>query len=252
MAKVENVKPYRDDSGRKSEQVEEMFDSIAPAYDFMNRMMTFGLCRHWRDKALKIAHSKLHGRKPAGILDVATGTGDVAIALAEKYKESEVRGIDLSDGMLSIARRKLDSADESVRKRVRFEQGDSLKLPYADNEFDMLTVAYGVRNFEKLDRGLAEMNRVLRPGGILCIVELSEPESKFTRALYRVYSRTLIPALGRMVSGDLRAYSYLPESIAACPQRAAMTSLMETAGFSDTEWRSLTFGAVTIYTGFAG
>lgn len=252
MAEVENIKPYRDEAVRKGEQVEEMFDSIAPAYDFMNRMMTFGLCRRWRNKAIKLAHSRLNGRMPGRILDVATGTGDVAFALAEKYKESDVTGIDLSEGMLSMAGKKLDSVSKSIGSRVSFQQADSLQLPFGDNEFDMLTVAYGVRNFENLDLGLAEMNRVLRPGGVICIVELSEPAPKLTKALYRLYSRTLIPALGRLISGDAHAYSYLPESIAACPQRGDMTRMMINAGFSEAGWKSLTFGVVTIYTGYAG
>lgn len=245
---VENVTPYHNGAERKSEQVEEMFDSIAPAYDFMNGMMTFGLCRWWRNLALRHAGKRLEGRRPERILDVATGTGDVAFRLAHLYPDAEVRGIDLSEGMLTLARRKKDQLPQAKSSRLWFEKGDSLDLPFADNSFDLLTVAYGVRNYEHLDRGLREMWRVLKPGGAICIVELSEPRTQPVKSMYRLYSRHIIPALGRMISGDSYAYKYLPESIAACPQRHDMTRLMTDAGFSDAKWKSLTSGVVTIYT----
>lgn len=241
---VENVTPY-DDSRAKTGQVEQMFDSIAPAYDLMNTAMTFGLHRYWRNRALDLVAA----RRPQSVLDVATGTGDVAFHLFDRCHPGHIVGLDLSEGMLSIARRKL-AADKDPEKQqvMEFVQGDSLNLPFADGEFDAVTVAYGVRNFERLEEGLREMARVLRPGGLLCVIELSEPRNPLTHAMYRLYSRRLIPLVGRMVSGDSRAYTYLPESIAAAPQRDDLTALMARAGLRNPEWKSLTFGAVTIYT----
>lgn len=243
---AELVNPY-DDSRHKSAQVEQMFDSIAPAYDFMNTAMTFGLHRMWRSKALDAAAKSRSGNDVGDILDIATGTGDVAFDLHRRYPEARVTGVDLSEGMLKIAGKKLKNADYSAKKQISFEQGDSLALRFDDNSFDLITVAYGVRNFEHLDRGLAEMARVLRPGGTLCVIELSQPVAPLTLSLYNLYSRHIIPTIGRLVSGDSRAYTYLPESIAAAPQRDAMTSLMSAAGLSECRWKSLTFGAVTYY-----
>ena len=242
---AEKVNPY-DDRREKGTQVEEMFDSIAPAYDFMNTAMTFGLHRRWRNIALRAAIKALPA-PPAKILDVATGTGDVAFKLHSLLPGAKITGIDLSTGMLDVARRKLESLPATERGKIAFGKADCLDLPYHDREFDLITVAYGVRNFENLLQGLREMRRVLRPGGILCIIELSCPEGKLTGLGYRIYSRRLIPAVGRMVSGDSRAYTYLPESIAAAPQREAMANLLRKAGFSDITYRSLTFGAVTYY-----
>lgn len=243
---AELVNPYDCDRD-KADQVEEMFDSIAPAYDFMNTAMTFGLHRLWRAKALDEATRGMNGKDGLRILDIATGTGDVAFDLHRRFPLAETTGIDLSEGMLGIAVKKLKKLDETAQRQISFEQGDSLCLRFGDNTFDLITVAYGVRNFQHLDRGLAEMARVLRPGGTLCVIELSEPENRITHSLYRLYSRHIIPTLGRLVSGDSRAYSYLPESIAAAPQRDRMTGIMRTAGFSECKWRSLTFGAVTYY-----
>ena len=242
---AEKVNPY-DDRREKGTQVEEMFDSIAPAYDFMNTAMTFGLHRRWRNIALRAAIKALP-LSPAKILDVATGTGDVAFKLHSLLPEAKIIGIDLSSGMLDVARRKLASLPDSEREKIAFGKADCLDLPYHDREFDLITVAYGVRNFENLLQGLREMRRVLTPGGVLCIIELSCPEGKLTGLGYRIYSRRLIPAVGRLVSGDSRAYTYLPESIAAAPQRGAMADLLRKAGFTDITYRSLTFGAVTYY-----
>lgn len=241
---VESVTPYRS-SDSKSGQVEQMFDSIAPAYDLMNTAMTFGLHRYWRNRALSIVAAD----EPQDVLDVATGTGDVAFSIYRRCRPRRVVGLDLSEGMLRIARRKLDeAADPKMTEAMTFVQGDSLHMSYADDSFDAVTVAYGVRNFEHLEEGYREMLRVLRPGGLLCVIELSQPPGGLTRGLYNIYSRHLIPFVGRMVSGDSRAYTYLPESIAKAPQRSDMTALMERAGFVDTAWKGLTFGTVTIYT----
>lgn len=240
--KVESIKPYGD-SGEKGKEVEVMFDNIAPAYDFMNTAMTFGLCRSWRDKALKAVSAG--GFRPARILDVATGTGDVALRLHELFPGARISGLDLSEGMLAVARKK--AAKVPGGECLEFIAGDSLALPFADNTFDLVTVAYGVRNFSDLARGYREMFRVLRPGGKLCVIELSRPVNPVLLAGYRLYSETIIPLLGRLVSRDARAYTYLPESIAVCPQRELMTALMSAAGFSGCSWKSLTFGSVCYY-----
>lgn len=255
MEGAEKVMPY-DGARGKGEQVEEMFDSIAPAYDFMNTAMTFGLHNVWRAKALSALGRMLarQGAESPEILDIATGTGDVAFDLARRFPEARITGIDLSAGMLAVAAKKLAvaakklaAAPEGVSGRVAFRQADCLALPFGDGSFDAVTVAYGVRNFQELEKGYREMHRVLKPDGTLCVIELSRPRGVLTKAFYDLYSRRLIPAVGRMVSGDSRAYTYLPESIAAAPQRDAMTAVMARAGFRKAVWRSLTFGAVTVY-----
>lgn len=239
----EGIKPY-DPEASKGRQVEEMFDSIAPAYDFMNTAMTFGMHRRWLRKALRAAASGAGA--PARILDLATGTGEVALSLARSFPQARVTGIDLSEGMLAIALGKLGKLP-ALADRVIFRQGDCLDLDLPDGAFDLITIAYGVRNFENLERGFREFHRVLRPGGRCMILELSRPENRLIRPLYDLYSRTLIPLTGRLVSRDVRAYSYLPESIAAMPPRGALAAMLREAGFSRVGFRSLTFGAVTYY-----
>lgn len=251
--KAENINPYGKDSS-KGKQVEKMFDSIAPAYDFMNTAMTFGLHRRWRDKALATALSQRSVRevadagRPLEVLDVATGTGDVAFAIAQREPKANITGIDLSSGMLEIARKKRSDLPAKMACRLSFESGDCLHLTYPDRTFHLVTVAYGVRNFEHLLQGLREMARVLKPGGVLSIIELSRPKPWLTRTGWDLYTSTLIPLAGRLVSGDHSAYTYLPKSIAACPQRDDMAALCREAGFSSCTWKSLTLGAVTIYT----
>ena len=242
----EDIKPYNEEEA-KGKQVGEMFDAIAPAYDFMNTMMTGGLHVRWRNRALKMAAAKLPDGEPKKVLDVACGTGDVSFRLHELFLKADVTGLDLSAGMLKIAERKLSGMDEEAHKHITFIEGDSLKMPFPDETFDLVTVAYGVRNFERLGDGYREMRRVMKPGGVICVIELSEPSNGIIKGLYRVYSRHVIPVVGRMVSHDTRAYSYLPESIAACPQRGDMTALMEKAGFREASFKSLTLGVITIY-----
>lgn len=238
MGSAEDVKPYNGEEA-KGKQVGEMFDSIAPAYDFMNRAMTLGIDRRWRSKAVGMLG------QPRNILDVATGTGDLALLLASRIPGATVTGIDLSEGMISVGRKKI--AQAGLDSRIKLVAGDCLALPFADNTFDCITVAYGVRNFADIPAGLREMQRVLRPGGRLCIIELSVPVNRVVKPFYNIYTRGVIPALGRLISHDSRAYSYLPESIAAVPQRSAMTALMEAAGLRNATFRPLTFGVCTIY-----
>lgn len=243
MPTPEQIKPY--DSVRpKTEQVEEMFDSIAPAYDFMNRAMTLGIDKLWRAKAVKM----IRRRQPADILDVATGTGDLAIKLAREIAGVRVTGVDLSEQMLAIGRDKVRLA--GLSDRISLSKADCLALPMADASFDAVTVAYGVRNFEHHAQGYREMARVLRPGGMLCVVELSVPQSRLVRPFYELYTRRIIPVIGRMVSSDRSAYTYLPASIAAMPQGERMLAIMEEAGLVRPALRPLTLGVCTIYTAF--
>lgn len=241
--KAEKVNPYRDDTRNKGEQVREMFNNIAPAYDFMNRMMTFGgIDRLWRKKAVKLVAS----RTPRSVLDIATGTADLAIDLARECTDAVITGVDLSEGMIAVGRRKISEA--ALEDRVRLMVADCLSLPFADNSFDCATVAFGVRNFEHLLDGYREISRVLRPGGELCVLELSTPDSVLVRPFYEIYTRCVIPAVGRMISKDVSAYSYLPQSIAAVPKGKSMTELMEQAGFSNAVSRTMTFGTCSLYT----
>ncbi|MDE6243856.1 MAG: bifunctional demethylmenaquinone methyltransferase/2-methoxy-6-polyprenyl-1,4-benzoquinol methylase UbiE [Muribaculaceae bacterium] len=250
MPRAEEVKPY-DAHEEKGAQVEQMFDSIAPAYDFMNNAMTFGLHRYWRNRALRMLDAQMPPHspsKPLMLLDVACGTGDVTFHLQRLYGSgARIEGIDLSGGMLAVARQRLERMPREVQESITFTEGDCLALPYADNTFDAITVAYGVRNFADLPAGYAEIHRVLRPGGSLCVIELCEPSGALMRAGYRIYSRRLIPLVGRLVSGDRSAYTYLPQSIAACPQREAMTKLMTDAGFHKATYTTLFPGAIAIY-----
>ncbi|MDE6080763.1 MAG: bifunctional demethylmenaquinone methyltransferase/2-methoxy-6-polyprenyl-1,4-benzoquinol methylase UbiE, partial [Muribaculaceae bacterium] len=209
---------------------------------FMNRAMTFGIDKWWRSLAVKM----IRKHSPVQILDVATGTADLAIKLALELHPEQVTGIDLSEGMVELGRRKV--TERGLSDKVTLTTGDCLALPFADNSFDCVTVAYGVRNFEHLDRGYAEMFRVLKPGGMICVIELSTPQSPLVKPFYRLYTRTLIPAVGRLISKDTRAYSYLPESIAAVPQGDRMLQLMRDAGFTNCLCRTLTFGTCSIYT----
>lgn len=243
--KVEEVNPYNN-AEEKGKQVEEMFDSIARRYDFMNSAMSLGQHKLWRNKALKAALKELQGNN-LKLLDVATGTGDVAFRLHELLPDALITGIDLSEGMLRIARNKLEGLPLKDREKIAFGKGDSLSMPFHDGDFNLVTVAYGVRNFGDLRKGLEEMRRVLKPGGVLCIIELSTPRGLLTKPAYKLYSGKIIPWLGKKVAGDSRAYSYLPESIEACPQREDMASLLYASGFSSVEWKSLSFGALTYY-----
>lgn len=244
--KVEKINPYLEGED-KGPQVERMFDSIADRYDFMNSAMSLGQHKIWRNKALKSAISQLPSKDNLKILDVATGTGDVAFRLHSLLPNALITGIDLSEGMLEVARKKLSQMQLKERELIAFGKGDSLSLPFHEEEFNLVTVAYGVRNFSNLEKGLKEMRRVLNRDGILCIIELSTPQGFLTRPAYNFYSGKIIPWFGKKITGDDRAYSYLPESIAACPQREEMKALLNEAGFSQVSWKSLSFGALTYY-----
>lgn len=243
MNRVENITPYGNagDRREKSEQVRDMFDNIAPAYDRMNRLMTFGIDKIWRKKCV---HAAMDGN-PADILDLAAGTGDLTLALSMAASDARVTGADLSEGMLQIARGKMER--NGVASKVTMCRADILDLPFASKSFDAVTIAFGVRNLQDIEKGFREMLRVLRPGGRLVVLELAEPESPMLRPLYKLYTRRLIPLAGKMMSHDDRAYSYLPESIAAVPARDVMTDIMRKTGFSKAEWTDLTFGVAVMY-----
>ncbi|MDO4319698.1 MAG: bifunctional demethylmenaquinone methyltransferase/2-methoxy-6-polyprenyl-1,4-benzoquinol methylase UbiE [Bacteroidales bacterium] len=240
----ENITPYRDERG-KTEQVREMFDNIAPAYDGLNRAMSLGLDHSWRRKAVAMVGATA----PAHIVDIATGTGDFAISLARAIPGAHVTGIDLSEGMIAIGTDKV--ARSGLADRVGLRTGDCLgDHRVADGSADAVTVAFGVRNFARLADGYRSMLAMLRPGGMLCVIELSTPRSPIVRPFYNLYTRVVIPAMGRIVSHDSRAYTYLPESIAAVPTGDDMLALMRDAGFVNTAYRQLTLGVCTIYTGY--
>ena len=244
MSKVENIMPYgeKGDVRHKGEQVRDMFDNIAPTYDLMNRMMTLGIDRLWRRRCVRIVRQL----DPSSVLDLATGTGDLAIALAKAVPAARITGGDLSEGMLSQACKKAEA--EGAQDRIVFQTADALDLPFPDNSFDAITIAFGVRNFEHLERGYAEMLRILRPRGTLLVLELTPPSSPIVKPFYRFYTRGIIPIVGKLVSKDSSAYAYLPESIAAVPARKAMTDIMLRVGFTNTKWKNLTAGVATIYT----
>ena len=240
--KAVKITPYGSNA-TKTDQVKDMFDSIAPAYDFMNRAMTFGIDKIWR----KIAVNILKKQNPKTLLDVATGTGDLAFLLHKVIKPDQITGIDLSSQMLSIAEIKAKKA--GLENTIKFEQGNCLELKYQDNCFDAITVAYGVRNFENLRKGYSEMFRVLNTNGTLCVIELSTPPNSLIKWIYDIYTKYLIPFVGKLISKDKRAYAYLPESIAAVPQGNDMLEIMQKAGFKNCYFKRLTFGVCTIYIG---
>lgn len=243
----EQINPYAGDTRQKADQVRDMFDNIAPAYDFMNRAMTFGIDTRWRRRAVRLIIKQFSPLPPSmEILDLATGTGDLAVLLARHIPVAKVTGLDLSEGMLAIGRKKI--ADAGLSDRISLEAGDCLNLPFPDASFDCITIAYGVRNFQDIARGYAEMFRVLRPNGMLCVIELSTPRSPIVRPLYNLYTSSLIPLAGRIVSRDVSAYTYLPESIRAVPCGEAMTRIISATGFTSAAYRPLTFGVCTIYT----
>ena len=240
---VEQVTPYNDSTSAKTEQVRQMFDSIAPAYDFMNRAMTMGIDIWWRRLAVK----RLKRIRPTSILDVATGTGDFAIQLHNTLHPQHITGVDLSQGMLDEAVRKVKQ--KGLDGAITFQQGDCMALRMKEETFDAVTVAFGVRNFEHLQQGYREMARVLKPGGMLCVLELSTPTHPLIRWFYDLYTLHIIPWLGSLKSGDKSAYRYLPQSIAAVPQGDDMLQLMRNAGLREATFKRLTLGVCTIYIG---
>lgn len=236
------VKPYGEKDSKKSE-VGEMFDSIASSYDLLNRGTSLGVDTLWRAKMIKQLDAVEHKR----VLDVATGTADVAIQTIKRTEVEHVTGLDLSEGMLKYGRKKVTA--EGLDDQIVLVQGDSENLPYPDNHFDAVTVSFGVRNFENLEKGLAEMLRVLRPGGKVVILEFSRITFAPIRWGFNVYFGKIMPMIGRLQSKDPRAYAYLFESVQAFPSGKSFTDILDRVGYKRTECDPLTFGIATIYTG---
>ncbi len=237
------VVPYKEDSADKKSQVATMFDSIAGKYDFLNHFLSAGTDIYWRRKAV----DELKALRPARILDIATGTADFAIeTLRAAAPDAHVTGVDISEGMLDVGRRKL--AEKQLGHRIRLELGDSENLPFADGSFDAVTASFGVRNFAHLEVGLAEMRRVLRPGGKLVILEFSKPTAFPLKQAYNFYFRRVLPVFGKLISKDRAAYTYLPESVQAFPDGSDFLAILARVGFKNPTWQPLTFGISSIYT----
>ena len=240
MYAQEKIKPY-EGNAHKREQVEQLFDNIAPTYDALNHTLSFGFDRAWRRKAVRT----LMAYNPATVLDIATGTGDFALAVARKLKLRHVMAVDISEGMMRVGREK--ATREGLHDVVRFQKEDCSHLSFADNSFDAVTVTFGVRNFENLDDCLREIHRVLNKGGHLILLELSYPHKKLWRVLFNIYSKVVMPVVGRLISGDNSAYTYLPETMAAFPQGEVMREILLKNGFSQARFRRLTMGICTLY-----
>ena len=234
------VTPYKD-SRSKKEQVAEMFDNVSYKYDFLNRILTFGIDMKWRKLVVKTVSKN----NPKQILDIATGTGDFAIMLS-KLNPKKIIGLDLSQGMLNIGIQKIKK--KNLEHLVEMIQGDSENLPFEDNSFDAITVGFGVRNFENLDKGLQEIYRILKPNGIFVVLETSQPEGFIMKPLYKFYSRYIIPTVGKIFSKDKRAYDYLPKSAAVFPYGKRFNNILEKNRFINTTNKPLTFGIASMYT----
>ncbi|WP_214228529.1 bifunctional demethylmenaquinone methyltransferase/2-methoxy-6-polyprenyl-1,4-benzoquinol methylase UbiE [Pedobacter sp. B4-66] len=239
----ENITPYQSETATKKEQVASMFNNISGTYDFLNHFMSLGIDILWRKKAIK----ELKSIKPRIMLDVATGTGDFAFEAIKILAPEKIIGVDISEGMLDVARKKIN--ERNLQHVFSVQTGDSEGLQFSDDHFDAITVAFGVRNYENLEKGLADMYRVLKPGGKIVILEFSKPRNFPIKQGYNFYFKHVTPTLGKIFSKDNRAYCYLPESVAAFPDGEDFIRLMDKVGFKNTKDRRLTFGISAIYTG---
>jgi len=242
MKDSKTVTPYGESNKTKKQEVAEMFNNIASKYDFLNHFLSMGIDILWRKKAIRI----LKKENPQIILDVATGTGDFAIeAVATDAKK--IIGVDIARDMFKIGEQKV--AKKNLSHIISFDYGDSENLQFDDNHFDAITVSFGVRNFENLNKGLAEMNRVLKPGGSLVVIEFSKPTTFPIKQLYNFYFKFILPTLGKLISKDQRAYTYLPESVEAFPFGQVFLDKMLSVNFRDIKNIPLTFGIASIYIG---
>jgi demethylmenaquinone methyltransferase/2-methoxy-6-polyprenyl-1,4-benzoquinol methylase len=241
---LKSVTPYNEAGESKKGQVSKMFNNIAPHYDFLNRVLSLGIDKTWRKKAIQelIHQAPLHV-----VVDIATGTADVAIQIANDLKPKRIIGVDIAQEMLDIGDKKI--IKRKLHDIINLELGDSEELRFEDNYADAVTVAFGVRNFENVPKGLAEINRILRPGGKLVVLEFSKPRIFPLKQLYNIYFRHILPFIGRITSKDPKAYSYLYESVQAFPDGKDFTQLLEQQGFNNTTWKPLTLGICSIYTG---
>jgi demethylmenaquinone methyltransferase/2-methoxy-6-polyprenyl-1,4-benzoquinol methylase len=235
------IKPDKHSDLPKKQQVEQMFDSIAPKYDFLNHFLSAGIDNLWRKRAINTLLTK----KPKYILDMATGTGDLAFEALKRLNPDKIVGLDISEGMLSYARKKAKHRGIEI---ISFERGDSENINYNENTFDAVTVAFGVRNFENLNMGLKELQRVLKPGGSVVVLEFSKPQNFPVKEIYNFYFAKILPLWGKIISKDNQAYTYLPESVMAFPEGRDFLLRLEQAGFKETKAKKLTFGICSLYT----
>lgn len=235
-----DIKPYKDSDVEKKKQVEQMFDNISENYDGLNRVISFGIDQKWRRKLIDMVKKT----QPKYILDVATGTGDLAIAMADSDAE-KIIGLDISAGMLQVGKNKIHA--KNLDHRIEMVQADSENLPYPDHTFDAITVAFGVRNFENLEKGLSEIYRVLSPNGIFVVLETSVPTKFPFKQGYKVYSNYILPTIGKLFSKDKNAYQYLSESASVFPYGEEFNNILKKTGFTDVENHPQTFGVSTIY-----
>lgn len=236
------VLPYKNNTKGKKEQVASMFDSISKRYDLLNHLLSLGIDIIWRKKAIQL----LKPENPKIILDIATGTGDFAIE-ALVLKPNKVIGVDISEGMLKVGREKIKQ--KGLDDKIELQLGDSEKLLFQDNKFDAVIVSFGVRNFENLEKGLADMFRVLKPGGTTVIVEFSKPQRFPLKQIFNIYFKSILPIIGKVISKDQVAYTYLPESVQQFPDGQNFLDILEKVGFKNTQCKTLTFGISSIYTG---
>ena len=240
MYEQEKIKPY-DGEGEKGKLIEEMFDNIAPTYDTLNHRLSGNIDKGWRKKAIR----QLLPFRPKQMLDIATGTGDFAILAAKELKPEHLIGADISEGMMAIGREKVKAA--GLGDVISFQKEDCLNLSFPDNTFDAVTAAFGIRNFQNLDKGLAEICRVLKKGGHLSIVELTTPVKFPMKQLFRIYSNTFLLNYAKFISKDKSAYEYLNKTVEAFPQGEKMMEIFQKAGFAKSSFRRLTFGICTMY-----
>ncbi len=235
------VTPYNNNQTKKK-QVEEMFDNIAPTYNFLNHTLSLGIDKGWRNKVVRI----LRESNPSKILDIAAGTGDLSFAML-KLNPEKIMGIDLSNKMLEVG--KIKVRKKNLEDKIEFSQGDSEDLIFENNSFDAVTCAFGVRNFENLDLGLSEMHRVLKNDAKIVILEFSQPKNKFISWSYNIYFKKILPTIGNLISKDKRAYTYLPDSVGNFPYGDNFLKHLKKAGFKNTKGRTVTFGIASIYSG---
>jgi demethylmenaquinone methyltransferase/2-methoxy-6-polyprenyl-1,4-benzoquinol methylase len=238
----DSVVPFKDSGLSKKEQVAQMFNDIAGRYDLLNRLLSGGIDIYWRKRALR----ELKDIKPRTILDVATGTADLAILAQKSLHPDKITGIDISEGMLELGRKKIAAAGFL---NIELQKGDSEKINFPDNSFDAITVSFGVRNFENLGNGLREMYRVLKPGGKLMVLEFSKPKASAFKGIYKLYMNVVAPGVGKMISKNQAAYQYLNDSVQVFPEGQDFINILETSGFSETSLKALSWGICTIYCG---
>jgi demethylmenaquinone methyltransferase/2-methoxy-6-polyprenyl-1,4-benzoquinol methylase len=239
---LSTITPFKDQTTSKKEQVTTMFDAIAPKYDFLNQLLSLGIHKGWRKKAIRL----LQNQQPKTILDIATGTADFAIE-AMKLNPEKITGVDISAGMLKLGKEKVNK--HGLQEKIELKLADSENLPFADNTFDAITVGFGVRNFEHLEKGIADMYRVLKPGGKMVILEFSKPRMFPVKQFYKIYFRYITPFIGKLFSKNNAAYSYLPESVNAFPDGEEFLNILKKTKLKNTNAILLTFGIASIYTG---